>query len=156
MTIERGPNAGRPIGRILLLVGAAAAAIVLFLVLQRDDEGDSTASTASTPTATQTTTPTTSTRPTTTTPAVTVARITVSDGKAVGGIRRIDVEEGDRVELRVRSDVADEVHVHGYDLKRDVAPGKPARIAFRATIPGRFDVELEERALPIAELDVRP
>ena len=58
--------------------------------------------------------------------------------------------------LRVRSNVADHVHVHGYDLMRDVAPGKPAELTFRATIPGRFEVELEERGLQIAELTVRP
>ncbi len=56
----------------------------------------------------------------------------------------------------VRSDRADEVHVHGYDLKRRVAPGSPARIAFRARIAGRFDVELEERHVPLARLEVRP
>ena len=38
----------------------------------------------------------------------------------------------------------------------DVAPGAPARIAFRATIPGRFEIELEDRGVQIAELTVNP
>jgi hypothetical protein len=46
--------------------------------------------------------------------------------------------------------------VHGYDLMGDVAPGKPVTIAFKATAPGRFEVELEEHSLPIAELEVSP
>jgi hypothetical protein len=58
--------------------------------------------------------------------------------------------------LIVRSDVADHVHVHGYDLMQDVAPGAPARISFRADAPGRFEVELEDRHLPLTELVVRP
>jgi hypothetical protein len=48
------------------------------------------------------------------------------------------------------------VHLHGYDVMVDVAPGKPARLRFKATIPGRFEVELEDRGLHIAELEVRP
>ena len=58
--------------------------------------------------------------------------------------------------LVVRLDVADEVHLHGHDLSRPVAAGGSARIAFRATLPGRFEVELEERGAQIAELTVRP
>ena len=55
----------------------------------------------------------------------------------------------------MRSDVADEVHVHGYDLFADVAPGQPTRISFRADIVGRFDIELEDRALPLVDLRVQ-
>ena len=61
-----------------------------------------------------------------------------------------------KVTLVVSSDIADEVHLHGYDLMADAAPGEKARIAFVATIPGRFEVELEDRALQIGELEVRP
>lgn len=110
------------------------------------------------PTETETTTQPTETA-TTTTPKpetpVTI-RITVRDGRTVGGLARPKVKKGDRVVLVVTSDVADEVHLHGYDLSRDVAAGGRARIAFRATIPGRFEVELEERGIPIAELTVNP
>jgi hypothetical protein len=56
----------------------------------------------------------------------------------------------------VRADVSDHVHLHGYDIMRDVSPGRPARLRFRATIPGRFEVELEDRRLQIAQLEVRP
>jgi hypothetical protein len=56
----------------------------------------------------------------------------------------------------VRADVSDHVHLHGYDVFRDVSPGGPARLRFRATIPGRFEVELEDRKLQIAQIEVRP
>jgi hypothetical protein len=87
---------------------------------------------------------------------VKTVRITVRDGRAVGGIARDKLEQGEQVVLVVRSDVADHVHLHGYDVMVDVAPGKPARLRFKATIPGRFEVELEDRGLHIAELEVRP
>ena len=82
--------------------------------------------------------------------------IVVRNGASVGGIQRVSVVEGTKVTLAVSADLADEVHVHGYDLKVDVSPGKPGRIVFDATIPGRFEIELEQRGLQIGELEVRP
>ena len=82
--------------------------------------------------------------------------IVVRDGKAVGGIKRVTVKQGKKVTLVVMSDIADEVHLHGYDLSADTAPGKKARIVFAAKIPGRFEIELEGRGLQIGELEVRP
>jgi hypothetical protein len=89
-------------------------------------------------------------------PEVTTVRIVVRDGKVRGGIQRATVEQGDKVAIVVGSDVADEVHLHGYDKMIDVAPGKPARLAFVASIPGRFEVELEDRGLQVADIEVRP
>ena len=89
-------------------------------------------------------------------PRPTTVRVTVRGGVPAGGVVRESTDKGDRVVVLVTSDVSDEVHVHGYDLMADVAPGSPARIAFRATIPGRFEVELEDRGVQIAELTVNP
>lgn len=104
---------------------------------------------------------TTSSQTTTTetTPPVdkpTEVRVVVVNRAPEGGIVRKTVEKGDRVVLLVKSDVADEVHLHGYDISRDVAAGGSARIAFEATIPGRFEVELEKRGVQIADLTVEP
>jgi heme/copper-type cytochrome/quinol oxidase subunit 2 len=66
------------------------------------------------------------------------------------------VRENQRIRLVVTSDVSDHVHLHGYDLMVDVAPGRPGRLTLRATVPGRFEVELEDRRLQILELEVRP
>ena len=112
-------------------------------------------------TATETaqTTTTESTTTTTTEPEVekpTVVRVVVVNGAPKGGIVRQSVDKGDRVVIVVKSDVADEVHLHGYDISRNVAAGGTARIAFRAKIPGRFEVELEERGVQIADLTVGP
>ena len=63
--------------------------------------------------------------------------ITVKNAAPVGGIQRATVAKGDEVVLVVHSDVADEIHVHGYNLKQDVAAGGTAtdhlrRRTFRA------------------------
>ena len=114
--------------------------------------------------STSTTTETTETQQTETTQTTTdevplgatVVRVVVVNGVPSGGIVRETVAKGDRVALVVTSDVADEVHVHGYDVSRDIAAGGTVRIRFKVTLPGRFEVELEERGVPIAELTVSP
>lgn len=80
--------------------------------------------------------------------------ITVVGGRPRGGIARPAITHGRRVVLVVRSDVADEIHVHGYDVSEPVAAGGRVVLRFAATIPGRFEVELEERGVPLAELTV--
>lgn len=151
--------------RILLAAGAVVAAIVLFVVLRPDDEKTSaTQPTVGTNTTTEetttgeTTTDESTTEETTTEgpPPPTQVRITYADGRLRGGVKRFSVSKGDRVVVTVRSDVADEVHVHGYNLMRDVMPGEPARVSFRATLVGGFEIELESRHLLLAEFDVEP
>ena len=89
-------------------------------------------------------------------PAVTV-RILVRDGGPVGGLARPKVSQDDRVVLVVDADVSGDVHLHGYDLEQSVAPGDPARIRFRATIPGRFEIELHAQPeIIVGELTVEP
>jgi ABC-type glycerol-3-phosphate transport system substrate-binding protein len=49
--------------------------------------------------------------------------VQVKGGKPVGGIQRATANKGEQVAIVVHSDVADEVHVHGYDLHKDVKAG---------------------------------
>ena len=56
----------------------------------------------------------------------------------------------------MQADVADEVHVHGYDLMADVSPGRAAVIAFRADAAGVFEVELEDAGKLLFRLRVTP
>jgi hypothetical protein len=87
-------------------------------------------------------------------PTSTVIPIVVKGGKPVGGITRTSVPKGQTVDLVVQSDVADEVHVHGYDLHKDVEAGGEVQIFFKAEITGVFEAELENRKLQILELTV--
>jgi len=157
--------------RLALAGGAVVIAVVLFVVLRPDDDEDAQPTPAAQTTTGDTTTGETTsedaeTEGTTTeeTPTTTQAEdpdapqrivIVIRDGQPVGGVKRPEIEEGKRVVLVVRSDVSDHMHLHGYDLLADVAPGQPGRISFRADLVGRFDLELEDRAVLIAELEVR-
>ena len=146
--------------RVVLALAGAVIVVGLFLVLRPGDDDDNDDEAAPPPPlATTTTTGTTTTRTTATRPrppGPTMIRIVVRGGRVVGGLRRARLEQGKRAVLVVRADVSDHVHLHGYDIMRDVSPGSPARLRFRATIPGRFEVELEDRKLQIAQLEVRP
>jgi heme/copper-type cytochrome/quinol oxidase subunit 2 len=140
------------------MVATVLAAVVLFLVLRPDDEEPTRSATTTSETTTSTGTETeTEANTTTTAETPSAVRIRIqARGDGSDSIRRVTIEQGQRVTLIVSADVADEVHVHGYDLMADVAPGSPARISFEASVPGRFEVELESRALQIAELRVGP
>ena len=120
-------------------------------------------------TAPTTAIPTTSASPTTTageettttagatstsTPGPTVIEVSVAGGE-VAGPGQVEVSLGSDVVLRVTSDVADEVHLHGYDVFADVAAGGTVELSFTADREGIFEVELEDARLPLLEIIVR-
>ncbi len=75
--------------------------------------------------------------------AVQAITVEVIGGAPAGGVRRVGVDLGSVVAVMVASDLAEEVHVHGYDILRGVSGGHPAHFAFTAAIPGVFEVEFE-------------
>jgi hypothetical protein len=84
------------------------------------------------------------------------ATIVIKNGEPVGGVKDLEYSAGEQVRFTVDSDVADEVHVHGYDLMKDVPAGGSVSFSFPAEIEGIFEVELEEGKEQIAELRVNP
>jgi hypothetical protein len=80
----------------------------------------------------------------------------VKSFKPVGGIQTLTVKKGHIANYTVISDKPEEIHTHGYNIAKDVAPGKPAKFAFKATIDGVFDVELEHHGVQIMSLKVEP
>jgi hypothetical protein len=87
-------------------------------------------------------------------PAVPVVR--VKDAKPVGGVQKLQFTKGDTIEFKVVSDTADEIHFHGYDVAQDVKAGGSTTFKVKATIEGRFVVELEDHGQQIAEVEVDP
>lgn len=83
------------------------------------------------------------------------AEVVVVAGKPQGGIKTVRFQKGSEVSIRVTSDVGDEVHVHGYNLRQEVVPGRPVVFRFPATLQGAFEVELERRSERIASLQVQ-
>jgi hypothetical protein len=144
-------------GRALLGAALLIVAIVLFLVLQDEGGDDAADNGGGTDAAARTKSGsggekskgTKATEPST-------PIIAIENGEPVGGVAELEFTAGDRIRFEVDSDVADEVHVHGYDLMKDVDAGGSVGFDFPATIEGVFEVELEDRAEQIAELRVTP
>jgi hypothetical protein len=82
--------------------------------------------------------------------------VKVVDAKPQGGVKRLTFAKGEKIAFKVQSDTADEIHVHGYDVHKDVKAGGAASFSIPATIEGRFVVELEQHGTQIAELEVTP
>jgi len=131
----------------------AAACVLAAVAVAGCGSGDSESASS---TDTTTTTGTTTTETTTDAVTPTIVPINVVDGQPQGGIVRQTVSKDDQVVLVVSSDVADEIHLHGYDIARNVAAGGTVRLPFKATIPGRFEAELESRSVQIADITVEP
>ena len=156
---------------LAVALGAVVLAIVLFLILRPDDSEPAAATSTTEPqpttteettteetTTEETTTEETTTEETTTAPANQPQRVRVvyRNGAVVGGVAEAEIEQGTEVVLVVTADVTDEVHLHGYDLFTNVAPGQNGRITFTADQAGVFEAELEDLGVPIAELTVSP
>jgi hypothetical protein len=144
--------------RLTFLAIAVAIAIVAVIVLadsSEDDDQPSQAAATATPTPTgtpeasgeETATPTATPTPT---PRPQPPLLTA------GRVRELEFTEGDTIRFRVRSDVAEEIHVHCYDITRDVPAGQTITVSFEADITGICEVEFHGSGEPIAELRVEP
>src|SRR3954452_5391704 len=127
--------------RVVLGVGVVIVAIVLLVVLKNGGSDNSSDTTASQDKSGA---------------KASIPTIVIENGEPAGGITDITVNEGERVRFRVDSDVSDEVHMHGYDIMKDVKAGGSVTFDFPATIEGIFEAELENRKEQILELTVNP
>jgi hypothetical protein len=157
---DRSGLSGRQ--RAALIVGAIAVLVVAYVLIQggSDDDKDNAATPAAQTTQSTQSAPSTTSTPSASTeeapaePAIPTVRVV--DAKPQGGVRKLEFDKGDQIRFKVVSDTADEIHVHGYDLMKDVEQGGSVSFSFKGSIDGRFVVELEDHGEQIAELDVEP
>jgi hypothetical protein len=157
--------------RFALLGIAAAIAVIAVIVAVAsggdDDKGGTTAAdtgatTSSTPdTSTGTTEPPSATpinppQPTDQPDQPEAKLIVVEGGEPEGGVQKLKFKKGDRVEIDVVADEADEAHLHGYDIEKELKPGKTAKFRFTADMEGVFELELHESETQLAKITVEP
>lgn len=87
-------------------------------------------------------------------PTTRVIAVRARGGQVSGETGRVTVPLGSPVTLSVTSDVADEIHLHGYDRQAEIPAGGTASISFTANIPGIFEMELEQSKLQLLQLRV--
>jgi hypothetical protein len=120
--------------RMVAGLAVIVIAIVLLVVLKKDGSSSDTSSNASGK----------------------VPTIVIKHGEPVGGVRDLTYNKGEQIHFVVDSDVSDEVHMHGYDIMKDVEAGGTVSFDFPASIEGVFEAELEGRKEQIVELTVNP
>jgi len=135
--------------RIALVVAALVVAVVAFFIASPGDDEEPERSASTTPAQTESegdgSDDSAEPQPTETEPTAPpepqIARINLRGGVVAGGVRTIDVVKGDIVRIVVTADAPDDIHLHGYDIEREVAPGQPARFRFKANAEGEFEIE---------------
>jgi len=151
------------------LLGVAAAIAVIAVVIALvsgggdDNKSDTTAASTTGATTSETTPPAPgSANPTgppqqQDQPAAPEAKsIVVEGGKPEGGAQKLKFKKGDNVEIDVVSDEADEAHLHGYDIEKELKPGETAKFRFTADMEGVFELELHESETQLAKITVEP
>jgi hypothetical protein len=140
--------------RIGLLAAAAVVAVVAIIVIGSggDDNNDSTTAAQTTPGATVTGKGTLTTPP----PKPSIQVITVKNGKAVGGVQTVTVKNGDRARFKVVSDADHEIHLHGFDIAKDVKAGGSVTYNVKTDAPGIYEFEIEDTTTKIGQVKVEP
>ncbi|MET0557382.1 MAG: hypothetical protein ABW065_01745 [Solirubrobacterales bacterium] len=85
-----------------------------------------------------------------------IPTIVVRDEEPVGGIKKLEYDAGEVIRFKVQSDKAEEIHLHGYDVMKDVPAGGAVTFEVPAEIEGIFEAELEGAGVQIAEIQVNP
>lgn len=81
--------------------------------------------------------------------------VTIANGKVTPSGATYEVAVGSQVTITVTSDAADTVHVHGYEIEKEVVAGTPTVITFTADKTGSYEVETHVVEATIATLHVR-
>jgi hypothetical protein len=137
----------------IAVVIAVIAAVALADTSEDDDQPSQTAATA-TPTPTGTPTPPgeeTATATPTPTPTPKPPPLLTA-----GKVTELNFTEDETVRFRVRSDAPEEIHVHCYDIEREVPAGKTITVSFKASITGICEIEFHNSGETIGELRVEP
>lgn len=137
------------------LIALTVVVLVVAFVLIRptddsDDQPDKAAKTETTTTQGKTQTAEAKPKP------PEVPTVEVRNGKPVGGKKTLSFVSGQNARIDVTSNKPSEVHLHGYDVEKEVQPGKTTTIRFRADIEGAFELEDHDTDVLLATVEVKP
>lgn len=82
--------------------------------------------------------------------------LVVRDRKLFSSPDLLKVTQGDQVSIRITSNTAEELHLHGYDKMVEIPANQTSQLDFVADKTGRFPYELEREGIEIGNLEVDP
>ena len=74
--------------------------------------------------------------------------LAISNGHVPQNMRLIRVKQNDMVKLQWSTDKPMQIHLHGYDIAKELKPGAVTEMAFTARATGRFTVAPHTGAAP--------
>ena len=125
-------------------MAAVVVAVAAFVIAKPGGDDDDGANTPAADTTQADTSPDATAPAAPPPPEPLVHRVRLRGSAPVGAVQEFEAATGETVQIVVTSDVADEIHLHGYDVYRDVSPGRPARFRLKADIEGVFEIESHE------------
>lgn len=147
----------------LIAIGGLVVAVILFVVLQGGGEGGDAGPTATTSIPAEQSAggeggeePQRGSQPERKPAEPPAVSIVVENGQPRGGPSEITVTKGEEIRIDVSSDIEEQLHLHGYDVAKPIAAGGKAEFRVPATLEGVFELELENSAVPLAEISVVP
>ncbi len=81
--------------------------------------------------------------------------ITVAGTKVSPAPRTVDLAVGEKLTLVITSDHADELHIHGFEIEKELAPGKAVSVDLVGDQRGVFEVETHESELRLLKIAVQ-
>ena len=85
--------------------------------------------------------------------------MTIEGGELAAEESTITVNQNDTVTIDWTSDLPLLVHLHGYNIETQLAPGETGTMSFEADATGRYDIAIHAAGVHervIATLEVRP
>ena len=84
-----------------------------------------------------------------------VIEITVTGSKVTPAPATVDLAVGEKLTLTVTSDHADQLHIHGFEIEKDLVAGMPLSVTVTGAQPGVYEVETHHPELRLMKIAVR-
>ncbi|NYG07723.1 plastocyanin [Phycicoccus badiiscoriae] len=81
--------------------------------------------------------------------------ITVTGNKVSPTPTTVSLRVGESLTLTVTSDHADQLHLHGFEIEKDLVAGKPLSVTVTGAQPGVYDVETHHPELRLLKIAVQ-
>ena len=88
-------------------------------------------------------------------PAQRTVTVTVTGSRVTPAPRTVDLGVGETMTLTVTSDHADQLHVHGFDIEKELPAGTPVSVELTGESPGVYEVETHHPELRLLKIAVR-
>ena len=117
--------------------------------------GDDPAGTPSGPPSSASTSSSSSSSPSSSSSAGRTVTITVTGTKVTPAPSTVDLPVGESLTLTVTSDHADELHIHGFEVEKELTAGTPLSVTVTGKQPGVYEVETHHPELRLMKIAVK-